>query len=134
MKPIAVTGQIHSNQTGRFPITFSRGSKYMMVVYDYDSNAILTKPLTSRTETELLQTGSNLFSNALITKPPAACNLTCAPNPLPSNSFRLTTINVTPRKKPSALGKTILLLASAALIPTFRCISGVDSFHELPRP
>jgi hypothetical protein len=40
MKPI-------TDQTGRFPITSSRGSKYIMVVYDYDSNAILTKPLTS---------------------------------------------------------------------------------------
>jgi hypothetical protein len=47
MKPIAVSGKIHSDQTGGFPITFSRGSKYIMVVYDYDSNTILTKPLTS---------------------------------------------------------------------------------------
>ncbi len=60
MKPIAVTGQIHSDQTGRFPITSSRGSKYIMVVYDYDSNAILTEPLTSRTETELLRAYSKL--------------------------------------------------------------------------
>jgi hypothetical protein len=54
MKPIAVTGQIHSKQTGRFPITSSRRSKYIMVVYDYDSNAILTELLTSRTKSELL--------------------------------------------------------------------------------
>jgi hypothetical protein len=60
MKPIAVTGQIHSNQTGRFPITSSRGSKYIMAVYDYDLNAILTKPLTSRTKTELLRAYSKL--------------------------------------------------------------------------
>jgi hypothetical protein len=60
MKPIAVTGQKHSDQTGRFPITSSRGSKYIMVVYDYDLNAILTKPLTSRTETELLRAYSKL--------------------------------------------------------------------------
>jgi hypothetical protein len=50
MKPITVTGQINSNQTGHFPITSSRGSKYIMVVYDYDSNVILTEPLTSRTK------------------------------------------------------------------------------------
>jgi hypothetical protein len=60
MKPISIIGQIHSNQTGRFPITSSRGSKYIMVVYDYDSNAILTEPLTSRTKTELLQAYSKL--------------------------------------------------------------------------
>jgi hypothetical protein len=55
MQPIKITGQIFSDQTGRFPITSSRGNKYIMVVYDYDSNAILTEPLTSRTEMELLR-------------------------------------------------------------------------------
>jgi hypothetical protein len=60
MKPIAVTGHIYSDQTGRFPITSSRGSKYIMVVYDHDSNAILTEPLTSRTESELLRAYSKL--------------------------------------------------------------------------
>jgi hypothetical protein len=60
MKPIAVTSQIHSNQTGRFPITSSRGIKYIMVVYDYDLNAILTEPLTSQTETEHLRAYSKL--------------------------------------------------------------------------
>jgi hypothetical protein len=61
MKPIAVTGQIHSDQTGRFPITSSRGSKCIMVVYDYDSNTILTEPLTSCIETELLRAYSKLY-------------------------------------------------------------------------
>jgi hypothetical protein len=46
MKPIAITGQIHSDQTGRFPITSSRGSKFIMVVYDYDSNDILSPNLS----------------------------------------------------------------------------------------
>ncbi len=39
MQPIEVTGQIYSDQTGRFPQTSSRGNKYIMIVYDYDSNA-----------------------------------------------------------------------------------------------
>ena len=55
MQQVTITGQIHSDQTGRFPITSSRGSKYIMVVYDYDSNAILAEPLKSRTEQELLR-------------------------------------------------------------------------------
>jgi hypothetical protein len=55
MKPINVTGQIYSDQTGRFPTTSSRGNKYVMIVYDYDSNAILSETLTSRTEAELLR-------------------------------------------------------------------------------
>jgi hypothetical protein len=145
MKPISITGQIHSNQTGRFPITSSRGSKYIMVIYDYDSNAILTEPLTSCTETELLRAYSKLHNyltahglkpvlQRLDNEAPAACNLTCAQIPLPSSSLPLTTIDVTPRKKPSALGKITLSLASAALIQTFPCTSGLDSFHKPPLP
>jgi hypothetical protein len=34
MKRIKITGQIYSNQTGRFPITLIRSSKYVMIVYD----------------------------------------------------------------------------------------------------
>jgi hypothetical protein len=55
MQPIEVTGKIFSNQTGRFPLTSSRGNKYIMIVYDYDSNAILAEPLKSRSENELLR-------------------------------------------------------------------------------
>lgn len=55
MQAMEFTGQIFSDQTGRFPITSSRGNKYIMVVYSYDSNAILTEPMTSRTEAELLR-------------------------------------------------------------------------------
>jgi hypothetical protein len=53
MKPIKMTGQIYNDQTGRFPITSSRGNKYIMVVYDYDSNVILTEPLKSHSKNEL---------------------------------------------------------------------------------
>jgi hypothetical protein len=34
-------GQIYTDQTGRFPVVSSEGNKYIMVLYDYDSNAIL---------------------------------------------------------------------------------------------
>ena len=50
MEPIELTGQIYSDQTGKFPITSSRGTKYIMIVYDFDSNAILSEPLKSRNE------------------------------------------------------------------------------------
>jgi hypothetical protein len=62
MQPIKITGQIFSDQTSRFPITSSRGNKYIMVIYDYDSNAILTEPLTSRTEMELLRAYTKIHS------------------------------------------------------------------------
>jgi hypothetical protein len=54
-KPINVTGQIYSDQTGRFPTTSSRGNKYVMIVYDYDSNAILSETIISRTEAKLIR-------------------------------------------------------------------------------
>jgi hypothetical protein len=33
-------GQIYTDQTGRFPVDSSKGNKYIMMLYDYDSNAI----------------------------------------------------------------------------------------------
>ena len=38
----------YSDQTGRFPYRSSRGNEYIMVMYDYDSNAILATPLKNR--------------------------------------------------------------------------------------
>jgi hypothetical protein len=35
----------YSDQTGKFPVQSSRGYNYIMILYDYDSNAILSKPL-----------------------------------------------------------------------------------------
>jgi hypothetical protein len=48
-------GQIYTDQTGRFPVVSSKGNKYIMVLYDYDSNAILAKPIKDRTSPELLK-------------------------------------------------------------------------------
>ena len=39
--------------TGKFPHKSSRGNQYFLVVYDYDSNAILVKPLKSRQAAEI---------------------------------------------------------------------------------
>jgi hypothetical protein len=63
MQPIAeVTHQIYSDRTGGFPITSSRGNKYIMFVYNYDSNAIITEPITSCTKNELLRTYTVLYT------------------------------------------------------------------------
>jgi hypothetical protein len=48
-------GQIYTDQTGRFPAVSSKGNKYIMVLYDYDSNAILAQPIKNRTAPELLK-------------------------------------------------------------------------------
>ena len=49
------TGRVYTDQTGAFPVVSSQGIKALMVMYDYDSNAILTEGLTSRGKIELLR-------------------------------------------------------------------------------
>jgi hypothetical protein len=48
-------GQIYTDQTGRFPVVSSKVNKYIMILYDYDSNAILAQPIKYRTSPELLR-------------------------------------------------------------------------------
>ncbi|KAI2491412.1 Reverse transcriptase (RNA-dependent DNA polymerase) [Fragilaria crotonensis] len=43
------TGQIHTDQTGRFVVASSTGNNYILVLYDYDSNSILVEPMLNRT-------------------------------------------------------------------------------------
>jgi hypothetical protein len=57
---IQETGKICTDQTGCFPITSSHGNKYIMVLYDYDSNVILAEPLKSRSELKMVQGYSKL--------------------------------------------------------------------------
>jgi hypothetical protein len=48
-------GQIYTDHTGRFPVVSSKGNKYIMTIYHYDSNAILAQPIKDRTAPELLK-------------------------------------------------------------------------------
>jgi hypothetical protein len=48
-------GYIYTDQTGRFPVVSSKGNKYIIILYDYDSNEILAKPINDRTSHELLK-------------------------------------------------------------------------------
>jgi hypothetical protein len=48
-------GQIYTDQTGRFPVVSSKGKKYIMILYDYGSNAILAQPIKDRTVPEVLK-------------------------------------------------------------------------------
>jgi hypothetical protein len=48
-------GQIYTDQTGIFHVVSSKGKKYIMILYDYDSNAILAQPIKDRTAPELLK-------------------------------------------------------------------------------
>ena len=55
LQTIEFTGKISIDQTGSFPVTSSRGSKYFMVLYNHDSNAILAEPLKSHNKCKLLR-------------------------------------------------------------------------------
>jgi hypothetical protein len=48
-------GKIYTDQTGRFPLISSKGNKYIMVLYEYDGNAILAEPIKNRTAPKLLR-------------------------------------------------------------------------------
>jgi hypothetical protein len=48
-----ITGQIHTDQTGQFTVPSISGNKYLLILYDYDSNYIHAEPLPSRTKHQL---------------------------------------------------------------------------------
>jgi hypothetical protein len=53
MTIIKISGMVFSNQSGRFPITFNRGNKYIIIFYIYDANFIKSVPIKSRSKEEL---------------------------------------------------------------------------------
>ena len=53
LDPATPTGHTYSDLTGRFPIQSNRGANYILVVYEYDSNAIIVCPLRNRTASEI---------------------------------------------------------------------------------
>ena len=61
-KVVEVTGKIFTDQTGRFPVTSSKGNQYIMVLYDFDSNAILAEPMKNRSEREMVQVYTKLHT------------------------------------------------------------------------
>ena len=46
-------GTLYSDLTGRYPVKSGRGNQYIMVGYDYDTNAILVQPTKTRNAAEL---------------------------------------------------------------------------------
>ena len=55
LDPKQPTGNSFSDLTGRFPIQSNCGANYIFVHYDYDSNAILVRPLCNRSAHEIQQ-------------------------------------------------------------------------------
>ena len=56
-----ITGQIFSDQPGRFLVSSSSGNQYLMIVYDYDSNSILAEPMKSRSGPEMKRAYKAIF-------------------------------------------------------------------------
>ena len=53
-KLVETKGKVSSDQTGRSRVTSSRGNKYIMFMYDSDSNTILAKPMKNRLQPEIV--------------------------------------------------------------------------------
>ena len=53
----------YTDQTGQFPFHSTRGYEYIMVLYDFDSNAILARPFKNRQAKELVDTWKKLYDD-----------------------------------------------------------------------
>ena len=53
----------YSDQTGKFPVTSSRGHKYIFVFYHYDTNTIMVYAIKSRNTPELCEAWTKAFDN-----------------------------------------------------------------------
>jgi len=66
MKIVEIEGYVFSDQTGRFPIASSRGMKYIIVLFDNATNAILETLMKSRSQEEIVR--AQVFLHDLLTK------------------------------------------------------------------
>jgi len=60
LDPTDPTGNIYTDLCGRFPILSSQGNKYIFVLYDYDSNAILARAMKNRSDSEMVKVFTEL--------------------------------------------------------------------------
>ena len=56
------TNKIYSDPTGKFPIQWTLGNKYILVMYVYDANAIIAEPLKDRTAGEIARAHQTLYT------------------------------------------------------------------------
>jgi hypothetical protein len=136
------TGKIYTDQTGRFPVTSSKGHKYVLILYDFDTSVILTEPLKNRTASEILRAYSTLvtylrnrgFQPCIHWLGNEASNLlmeyTIKPNKLHINWYHHTCIVAMQPKGQFAPGKITLLRDYAAPTLVFQCTSGIGSPHK----
>ena len=63
--PFEATRQVHTDQTGKFPVTSTRGMKYVFVLYDYDSNSIHPVPIKNRLAESILEAYKQVHSKLI---------------------------------------------------------------------
>ena len=63
IKPITLSGFLCTNQTGAFPVTSNKGNRDVMVTHHFDTNAILARPLPSRSQLHLNKAFQSIYEN-----------------------------------------------------------------------
>jgi hypothetical protein len=60
------TNQIYTYLTGRFPTTYLSGNKCILILYDYDSNSVLSDPIKNRGDKDMVRAFDLLIQSLII--------------------------------------------------------------------
>jgi hypothetical protein len=60
------TNQIYTDLTGRFPTTALSGNKYILILYDYDSNSVLSAAIKNRGDKDMVRAFDLLIQYLII--------------------------------------------------------------------
>jgi hypothetical protein len=60
------TNQIYTDLTGIFPTTSLSGNKYILILYDYDSNSVLSAPMKNRGDKDMMRAFDVLINFLII--------------------------------------------------------------------
>jgi hypothetical protein len=60
------TNQIYLDLIGRFPTTSLSGNKYILILYDYDSNIVLSAPMKNRGDKEMVRAFDFLIQSLIL--------------------------------------------------------------------
>ena len=109
-------GMIATDQTGMFPIISQRGNKYIMILYSYDSNAILAEPIKDRTSHELIKGYEALYERLVKS----------GVKPVLQRLDNEVSKALTQQKEQSNPSKIISLATYTDATPSFQHSNGVD--------
>jgi hypothetical protein len=56
-----INSKVYTDLTGRFPTTSSKGNKYILLLYEYDGNAILAEPMKTKEDAEAVRAYTVLY-------------------------------------------------------------------------